>query len=154
MPHSGQAIDSGMPDTIQAIRARAWILQSLRSRLIDLGLIRASLFGAVVIGAASVLLPPPATSQAMPPADCHREASGSGSYCVQVDNQAGTVSIAITMASPRESTKTITYTGRSTAPGSLFRNDYYDGTSVLRYFGDDKIILQDDNGNPAWVYYR
>jgi len=117
-------------------------------------LLRAALISATLIAAEWTLPPPQASSLAAPPADCHPVPSGSGSYCVRVDNQDGLVRIAITMASPRESTKTITYTGRSTAPGSVFRDDLYEGTSVLRYFGADKIILQDDNGNPPWVYYR
>ena len=111
-------------------------------------------FLARLLSSLGVVLAVNSSALAMPPSDCHGDHENGVAYCVRVSKSAGIIRIAITMSSRRESTKTITYTGRSTSVGSAFANDYYPGKTFIRYFGPDKIILQDDRGNAPEVYYR
>lgn len=86
--------------------------------------------------------------------DCKWRNSQWGSYCVIAKAEGGSKIIEVILKSKREGTKVMTYRGKSFTPGAVFIDDEYNGQHTLRYFGADRVILQDKNGNPPDVYLR
>jgi hypothetical protein len=119
-----------MPKTMKSI------LQIARTALIALTLVWA----------------PP--SEAALAGDCKWRNSQWGSYCVITRAEGGSRIIEVILKSKREGTKVMTYRGNSFSPGAVLIDDEYNGQHILRYFGADRIILQDKNGNPPDVYLR
>ena len=86
--------------------------------------------------------------------DCKWHKDESGSYCIIPRSEAGTKAIEVILRSSREGTKVMTYRGKTFARGAIFIDDEYNGKHILKYYGADKIVLQDKNGNPPEVYLR
>ena len=86
--------------------------------------------------------------------DCKWHKDNWGSYCLIVSSEGSAKIIEIVLKSSREGTKIMTYKGKSFTKGSVFIDDEYKNQHVLKYYGTDKIILQDRNGNPPAIYLR
>jgi hypothetical protein len=112
------------------------------------------LFVATVMAVSLPMLCVTAVSPTASAADCNWHRDGSGSYCVIIRDGAAQKQIEIVLESKRESTKVMTYRSNSLRAGAIFIDDEYNNRYVLQYLGPDKVILQDENGNPPAVYYR
>lgn len=86
--------------------------------------------------------------------DCTWHNSQWGSYCLITRAEGGSRIIEVILKSKREGTKVMTYRGKSFKSGAVFIDDEYNGQHTLRYFGADKVVLQDKNGNPPETYFR
>lgn len=85
---------------------------------------------------------------------CKWHKEGSISYCLIPRDWGSGKTIEVVLTSSRENSKVMIYRGNSFAKESIFIDDEYSGKHILKYFGADKVILQDKNGNPPSVYLR
>ena len=86
--------------------------------------------------------------------DCRWHKEHWGSYCLITKTEGSSKFIEVILKSGREGTRVMTYRGKSFASGAIFVDDDYNAPHILKYYGSDKVILQDKNGNPPQVYLR
>lgn len=86
--------------------------------------------------------------------DCKWRNSQWGSYCIITKSEGDSKIIEVILKGNREGTKVMTYRGKSFSRGAIFVDDEYGIQHTLKYYGADKVIFQDKNGNPPEVYLR
>jgi len=82
-------------------------------------------------------------------------------YCVFTKDKGSAKEIIVSTSGGRQSPTIVTYVGTSFTPGGRFTDDVYPDRGpvhVLRYFGPDKIVLQEECASqsecPARNYRR